>query len=134
MSRDSQTIRAIYEAFGRGDVAAILATLAPDVDWEHTGACDEVPWLQARRGSAAVGGFFGAIHEHLEFLDFEVRDVVGGEGVVVALIDLRARVRRTGETIVERDEAHIWRFDAEGRVARFRHGTNTQRHLAAWRG
>lgn len=30
-----ETVRQIYAAFGRGDVPAILACLAEDVDWEY---------------------------------------------------------------------------------------------------
>ena len=30
-----ETVKSIYEAFGRGDVPAILDKLADDVDWDY---------------------------------------------------------------------------------------------------
>ena len=51
MSADEniKTIASIYEAFGRGDVAAILAALTEDVNWAADAASDAVP-LSFRRG------------------------------------------------------------------------------------
>ena len=45
------TVQDIYAAFGRGDVPAILAQLAEDVDWEYGMADAGVPWLQPRRSA-----------------------------------------------------------------------------------
>jgi len=33
--------------------------------------------------------------------------------------------------IREEDEIHLWRFGANGLVARFRHGVDTHKHVAA---
>lgn len=42
-----------------------------------------------------------------------------------------AQVRKTGRRIVEREEPHVWHFDAGGKVARFRHAADTlQQHRA----
>lgn len=129
-----QTVQRIYQAFGQGDVPTILGTLAPDVEWERWARVPAVPWLQPRRGPEGVAAFFGAVAEHLEFLDFQVTDLLDGGDVVVALITLRCRHRHTGQEIVEHDEPHIWRFDAAGRVERFRHAADTAQHEAACRG
>lgn len=58
-----ETMQRIYEAFGRGDVPAILERLAEDVQWEPwpTGniAQDrDVPHMRARNGREAAAGFF----------------------------------------------------------------------------
>lgn len=55
------TVKAIYEAFGRGDVATILDKLDDAVEWETTVPVSDVPWLQSRRGKANVVGFFESI-------------------------------------------------------------------------
>ena len=34
MSEHAETVNAIYEAFGRGDIPSILGRLDPDVRWE----------------------------------------------------------------------------------------------------
>jgi ketosteroid isomerase-like protein len=49
------TVHGIYEAFGRGDVAAILDVLADDVQWEawenNSAVNAGVPWMVPRHGS-----------------------------------------------------------------------------------
>ena len=42
----ADTIRSVYEAFGRGDVHAIVERLAPDAWWDCDRAPNDVPWLQ----------------------------------------------------------------------------------------
>jgi ketosteroid isomerase-like protein len=129
---NAQTVRDIYEAFGRGDVPTILSKLAPDVDWEYgQGATADVPYLRKRRGREEVGGFFEAVGGGLEFEKFEPKEILEGDGVVVALIDVAFTVKKTGKSITEEDEIHVWRFNAAGEVARFRHGVDTHTsHLA----
>jgi hypothetical protein len=40
-------------------------------------------------------------------------------------------VKATGKPVSERDEAHIWHFDARGRVVKFRHAVDTYQHVKA---
>jgi hypothetical protein len=54
--------------------------------------------------------------------------------VVVARVDVEAVAKPTGRVIREEDEIHLWRFGANGLVARFRHGVDTHKHVAALRG
>lgn len=128
-----KTIHEIYAAFGRGDISAILDRLADGIEWEYGAATDGVPWLQPRRGRGEVAAFF----ESLRLLDirkFAPKMLIEGPGVVVALIDVELTVKKTGKPIVEEDEVHLWHFNAEGRVIRFRHRVDTQQHVAAYRG
>ncbi|HXK34834.1 MAG TPA: hypothetical protein VNM91_12570 [Dehalococcoidia bacterium] len=46
-----ETARAIYAAFGAGDVPAILEHLADDVAREYGQGETDVPWLQPRQGA-----------------------------------------------------------------------------------
>jgi ketosteroid isomerase-like protein len=39
-----QTARQMYEAFGRGDVQAILERVTDDVDWATDAAIPSAPW------------------------------------------------------------------------------------------
>ena len=54
------TVQGIYESFGKGDVPAILAVLADDVEWEawadNSAVKAGLPWMTpgtARRPSSA---------------------------------------------------------------------------------
>lgn len=134
MDKNTLTVQQIYAAFGRGDVPAIIEAMADDVDWEYGGATADVPWLQPGRGRAAVAAFFQALGTHLDFKSFTVNDILAGPNLVVGLVSFEATVKGTGRAFGEIDEAHIWRFDDRGRVARFRHAANTHAHARAWTG
>ena len=133
MSTNASTVRELYEAFGRGDIPAILAKLDDNVEWEYGAAPHEVPWLQPRRGRNGAGEFFQSLAA-LEFHSFIPKAILAGENVVVALIDLSFTVKKTGKKVVEEDEAHVWRFNDAGKVVRFRHCADTNQHVQACRG
>jgi uncharacterized protein len=125
-----QTVQSIYEAFGRGDIAAILAHLADDVAWEYDKADAGIPWLVPRCGRAEVAKFFEALGA-CDFQKFQPKTLLAGDGLVVALNDVDFTVRATGKAVSEVDEVHIWHFDAGGRVVRFCHKTDTLQHWRA---
>jgi hypothetical protein len=126
-------VQEIYEAFGRGDVEAILARLHPDVEWEYASGPTSVPWLQPRRGRAGARQFFVDLQASLEIQHFAPKEFFEGTRVVVVLLDLEARVKATGKPIKEEDEVHIWRFDDSGQVTRFRHRADSHQHVEACR-
>jgi hypothetical protein len=126
------TVRKIYEAFGKGDVPAILETISEDCEWEYGLGKNPVPWLQPRRGKKGAGEFFASLAA-MEISHFAVKEIVGDGKLVVALVDIDFTVKATGKKVSERDEVHVWRFDDRGRVARFRHAcdTHTQSNAVA---
>ena len=128
------TVKAIYAAFGRQDVPAILEHVSDDVDWDfgYGGDTDPgVPWLARRRGREGVAQFFASVGASLEFERFEISTIVGDGATVIALAKLAAKVRSTGKRVAEDEEAHVWHFDARGRVSRFRHCADTLQHHRA---
>lgn len=127
-----ETVQSIYAAFGRGDVPALLKPLAENVEWEYGVAPNDIPWLQARRGHAGVVEFLESL-QALELRTFAPKTYLEGPGVVVVLVDIDARVKETGQRIAESEEVHIWRFDAAGRVLRFRHAVDSYQHSQALR-
>lgn len=126
----SEAVQQIYEAFGRGDVPAVLEHLADDVEWEYGPASADVPWLKPRRGRTAVAGFFESL-DALEMTKFQVKHVLEQGNVVVSLLDVEATVSATGRSFAEEDEVHIWYFNDEGKVQRFRHQVDSYQHWAA---
>jgi ketosteroid isomerase-like protein len=125
-------VREIYEAFGRGDVPFILSRLADDVDWEYVPGPAELPWLQRRRGREGAAAFFETLGA-MEFTKFAPTAILQGDSLVVALVDVEFTVKATGRKVSEPDETHIFHFDAEGRVTRFRHRVDTHQQVAAIR-
>lgn len=125
------TVQAIYAAFGRGDVPAILEKLDADVEWEHDSVDHGVPWLKPRRGRENVKGFFETL-AGIDIQRFEPFALLSGDDRVVALIRLEAVVRATGKRVVDL-EAHVWTFGENGLVKAFRHIADTHQHLLATR-
>ncbi len=86
---NAETVRTIYEAFGRGDVATILDKLDDAVEWETTVPVSDVPWLQARRGKPNIAGFFESMAP-LKITRFEPHTIFEGGDKVFVLIAFEA--------------------------------------------
>src|SRR3954463_4435618 len=132
MSDHVQTVQAIYEAFGRGDVPAILERLAPDVAWEawpdNFAQRGGGPYPPPRPGRGEAAGFFAEL-AGMTVLDFAVLDIIGSGRQLVA--EVRASFALPNQGRFADEELHLWTFDASGRVSRFRHYCDTAKHLAA---
>jgi ketosteroid isomerase-like protein len=120
-----EKVKQIYEAFGRGDIPAILYYLEDAVEWEYGVNSTKVPWLQPLNGRDEVPKFFEALDREIEFQKFEQKTILESGNVVVVLFDLEATVKSTGKRILEEDEVHIWHFNEKGKVNRFRHRADT---------
>lgn len=125
-----KTVQDIYAAFGAGDIPAILGKLADDVDWGYGRGPNDVPWLQRRRGHDDVVGFFESLGG-LEFHNFAPKQLLEADSVVVALVDVDFTVKATAKRVTEEDEVHVWRFNADGKVARFKEGLDSLAHQRA---
>lgn len=129
MSRNIETVQAIYDCFGRGDIPGILERLAPEVEWEHDWGGTPLKWYQPRRGRGEGPKFFEALAD-FEFLRFEPIAFLEGNGMVAVPIHLELRVKANGNRI--RDlEAHLWTFGADGLVTRMRHILDTRQFAQA---
>jgi ketosteroid isomerase-like protein len=129
---NAATVAAIYDAFGRGDVPAVLDRLADGVAWEqwadNSAQRAGVPHLVRRDGRDDVAGFFGVIGAWT-VLDFAVLDVIGSGRQVAA--EVRASFALPGGGRFADEELHLWTFGDDGRVVRFRHYCDTAKHIAA---
>jgi len=129
----SATVRAIYQAFGRGDVAFILDQLDDDVSWDadwagNTAQRAGVEHLLPRHGPAGAAEFF-AVLAPWQVDDFQVLDLIGSGNQVVAQI--KAAFTLPGGGRFADEELHLWTFDDAGKVIRFRHYVDTAKHIAA---
>lgn len=134
MNRHLDTVQAIYQAFGQGDVPAILERLAPGVRWEawadHSAQRAGHPLFAARNGREEAAGFFLALSQNLALHEFKVLDVFGSGAQVAAEIVIDCTWQPTGRRLRD-EELHLWTFDAQGRVERFRHYIDTAKHMRA---
>jgi ketosteroid isomerase-like protein len=126
------TVQGIYQAFGTGDVPAILDALAEDVAWEqwadNSAQRAGVPWAVARHGREGAAEFFGVVGG-LEIADFQILSMMASEDQVA--VEVVIEVTAPGGGHYRDEELHLWTFDAEGKVRRMRHYTDTAKHIAA---
>jgi ketosteroid isomerase-like protein len=106
-----KTIRTIYEAFGRGDVAAIAASVTDDVDWAAE-AGKGAPWYGAHRGPDGVLAFFTEFGTAMEVEEFTPLVVAGTDTEVLAVVHFVAKSRVTGRR-VDHHLHHYFHFSGD---------------------
>jgi uncharacterized protein len=91
-----EKVQAVYEAFGRGDVPAMLEALADDVEWDQDAPGYRIPIYEPGVGKEHVRRFFEAVREGLEFLRFEPTNFLSGGNQVAVPINIEAKVKSSG--------------------------------------
>jgi ketosteroid isomerase-like protein len=125
-------VQRLYAAFGRGDIASVLAELAEDVDWAAEAAGTGAPWYGSFRGRDRVPGFFAAIAATIDIEQFDVIGLnTGGSGSedVIATVWWAFTVKATGRR-AEMYMQHWWRV-AEDRIVFFRGSEDSAQTVAA---
>jgi ketosteroid isomerase-like protein len=128
---NTRVVQSAYEAFGRGDIAALAEVMADDIEWVDPGDPDDDPNAGMFKGKDAVLGWFGGVASTLDYTMFEPREFVAQDDKVVALVYSEATVRDTGRAFVN-PEAHVWTF-RDGKIARFQSYHDTAAAAAAHR-
>ena len=125
-------VQNMYAAFGRGDVASIIAGASPDIDWESVGRQSDFPALGPRKGSKEVEEFFRIVAENEDFSDFSPREFYPVEDKVFVLGSYRLKIKKTGKPIAS-EWVHVFTLK-DGKVTRFREHTDTAQFAEAYRG
>lgn len=123
-----ETVKAIYEAFGKGDIPFILSQLDENVAWEkwndnHAQKAD-VPYMRERNNIDGVMEFFVETGK-LGISNFEVVSIMDGGNKIAVEFDLES------ERFGREEEMHLWTFNDEGKIIGFRHYLDTAKHIAA---
>ena len=126
------TIQNLYAAFGRGDIATIIAGLTPDVDWQTVGRQKDFPTLGPRKGAAQVQDFFQLVGEHEDFSDFTPREFYAADDKVFVLGSYNLKVKKTGKPVAS-EWVHVFTLK-DGKVTRFREHTDTAQFAEAFAG
>lgn len=130
--KNLETVNAIYQAFGEGNVPAILARLREDVRWEdfadNQAQAAGVPWMARLDGRENVVQFF-SILGGWQFHEFRVLSVMAGGNKVAVEVEVDATIPDPDRRFREQ-EMHLWTFDDSGQVVSFRHYMDTARQIA----
>ncbi len=126
-----KTIEEIYQAFGRGDVAAILDAVTDDVDWAGETSSTGAPWYGVRHGKDGVAAFFTAFGSAMEVEEFTPVSLAANDTDVLTVVRFRARSRSTGKSTAM-DLHHYFKF-RDGKIAYYRGTEDTAQTEAVLR-
>jgi ketosteroid isomerase-like protein len=119
-----ETVKAMYDAFGRGDVDFILGQCTDDVDWASEAAIEVAPWHGVKHGKAEVPSFFAGIGETGPVTEFTPRSFTSNDdGDVMVFLRYGFTVTATGKD-VSTNLHHYFRF-RDGKVAYVRVSEDT---------
>jgi hypothetical protein len=116
-AENKATVVAAYEAFGTGDIAAVIATNAPDAVWVNY-STPASPFSGEHKGLDSIGAFFGLIGDSIDITEFDIGPIAADGDVVVAEGHQSYTVKKTGKT-VSGPVLHVFTFGPDGKVTRF---------------
>jgi uncharacterized protein len=124
-----KTIQDVYEAFSRGDVAAIQDAVTDDVDWASESASTVAPWYGVHRGKVGIAEFFTQFGSTIEVEEFTPLTFAANDTDVLTVVRHRAHSRATGKSI-SMNLHHYFRFEG-GKIAYYRGSEDTAQTAAA---
>lgn len=124
MSSDNvMLVQAIYDAFGTGDIAAVLSRMSPDIVWneaENFPYADGNPYVGP---DAVVKGVFARLGSEWNGFTVAVEDILDAGDTIVATGRYTGSHKGTGKPI-RAQFAHVWSL-ADGKAVRFQQYVDT---------
>jgi ketosteroid isomerase-like protein len=128
-------VQDMYAAFGRGDLAFVLAQIDDECDGFGviSGTATGVPWhLDLKtKGKPAAVQYFEALASCVDHNGFEQKDLAATGDHVYATVRLVQHIRATGKTLEQAEVIHHFTFK-NGKVVRCRVAEDTALTRAAF--
>jgi ketosteroid isomerase-like protein len=122
MSAALNIVKQAYEAYGHGDVPAVLDLIAERTDWKFVGPAS-LPYAGLRANRKEVADFFEALARVDETVVFEPREFIEAGEHVTVLGWTKVTARDTQKTF---DTEWVQVFTVEGsKITRWRGFANT---------
>jgi len=116
-------IKGIYDAFGKGDVPAVLGAMAPGIVWneaENFPYADKNPYVGP---DAIVQGVFMRLATEWDGFTVAPEEILDAGDAVVVLGRYRGSYKATGKP-QNTQMVHVWRVK-DGKVAQFQQYADT---------
>src|ERR1051326_8752143 len=126
---NANTIRGMYEAFGKGDIQTVIAALDSQVEWweaENFIYADRNPYVGPQ---AVLEGVFARIADEWEGFLVAPKEILDAGETVIGHGYYSGTHKRNGEH-VRAQFAHFFTF-RDGRVVKFQQYTDTAQFLQA---
>lgn len=123
MAKNSELVKGIYEAFGKGDVPAVLGAFDAGIEWNEAEGytyAEGNPYVGPQR--VAEGVFMRVVSE-IDNFSVTPENIIDGGDTVVAEGRYRGTMKATGAPI-HAQFAHVWHV-RDGKVVRFQQYTDT---------
>ncbi|HEX2763867.1 MAG TPA: nuclear transport factor 2 family protein [Allosphingosinicella sp.] len=124
MSKENvELVRAIYAAFAAGEVPAVVARMAPDIEWNEA---ENFPYADGNpyRGPEAIlGGVFARLGSEWDGFAAVPEEFLGAGDTVVVIGRYRGTYKSTGR-MLDAQMVHVWHIE-DGKAARFQQYTDT---------
>jgi ketosteroid isomerase-like protein len=126
------TVQRMYEALGRGDIDAIVAEVADDVDWISVtpNGSPSVPWYGSYQGRSEVPRFFKEIGTNVQITEFSPLSFTSNETDVMVALVWGITVNATGKSATLPMQ-HWFRF-ANGKVVAVRTAEDSEQTATAF--
>ena len=115
--QNTELVQQAYAAYGRGDVDAVLACMAADVDWEIP-AVPALSFTGKRQGHAQVAEYFQLANEKQAVREFTPKEFIAGSDKVIVLGHGAWTAKETGQDF-DSDWVHVFTV-RDGRITAFR--------------
>lgn len=108
-------IKAVYDAFAKGDIPSVLEIMSPDIDWTEA---EGFPYAGTYHGPRAVlEGVFMRLGTEWNGFAAVPHEFVDGGDTIVALGKYGGTYKATNKSF-QADFAHVWKL-RDGKAVRF---------------
>lgn len=129
MTDNVRTVKNLYEAFGRGDVAAVLGAMDEKIEWMEAEGFIYAAGNPYVGPAVVASGVFQRIMTDADNFAVSPSTFIGDGDTVVALGRYSGRMRATG-IAVDAQFAHVWRL-RDGKITHFQQYTDTHQWMVA---
>ena len=118
-------VKGVYEAFGRGDVPAVLGAMADDIEWHEA---EGMPYGGVYNGGEAVAkNVFGPITEDIPDFAVKPEEFIASGNAVAAVVRYTGTGKAAGKQL-NLPVVHVWDV-RNGKIAQFRQFIDTAKFL-----
>lgn len=128
--KNTVLVQAIYGAFLRGDIPAIINRLDDNVEWAINDANPAVPNFGTFKGKEGVQRFFTQFDQDEEVKTFDPQEYIAQYDKVAATVHMETVVKKTGKPL-KQDVVMVWTI-RNGKVTHLRVHDDTAATVAAY--
>jgi len=123
---NARLVSSLYEAFGRGDVPAVLGMFDQNLVWEEAEGSTYADKSPYRGPQAVAEGLFQRLGTEWNGFRVNPQQIIDGGETVVVLGRYAGTYKRTGKPL-DSQFAHVWTV-RNGRVVKFQQYTDTAQY------